>query len=591
MKLVAKSKDHTLAVFDLPSGAEVILGASSAADCRVNGEPYLSRMHVVLRPNGDRLLVERLPDARNPVVFKGSTTDRFEMKFGDFFVIGSTLFQFQGDTLDPSGVGPSVKLTKEAEPDYRFTIPTDELRSRGGRQDRLRLLDLMELPEVLRTKTRTDFYVYACGLLRMATGAQWVRVLTNQDGEHIILAEDASLDRASAKPISQALVDAAVAEAPKPVTHCWSYPIDKSFQATAHEGVDWAICCAMPVPGEVPILIYLAGATDAAGGYLGFDTQSGARTFLRDTARLVGLVADMIGRAMSLQKEETWKSRLQRFFSPRLVDKILDSKTTDDLAPKITEATIMFFDIRGFSERTEGNLDRILEYEGELRRVLTAMTECIHHRDGVVLRYMGDGVLACWNVPSSLENHVEHACLAAMDMAREMAVLTSTWKCKGPPCGIGLGVGKVVAGSLGSAQIYAYDVLGAVANQTARVEGITKMVGVPILVTSDVAKRIVSDKVLSRRVARFRPLGMDVALELYTIEPGPDDPEKRRAVEQRLAVHDQGLKAFEAGDWEQAFNILHPIVQDDAAARFVYKLALQGKPPRDWNGIVELSAK
>jgi hypothetical protein len=172
-----------------------------------------------------------------------------------------------------------------------------------------------------------------------------------------------------------------------------------------------------------------------------------------------------------------------------------------------------------------------------------------------------------------------------------MTVLTSTWKCKGPPCGIGLGVGSVVAGSLGSAQIYAYDVLGAVANQTARVEGITKMVGVPVLVTADVAKRISGDKILARRVARFRPVGMDVALELYTIEAGPDEPEKRRIVEQRLAVHDQGLLAFEAGDWEQAFNILHPIVQDDAAARFVYKLALQGKPPRDWNGIVELSAK
>jgi adenylate cyclase len=590
MKLVAKSRERTLKQFELAAGADVVLGASSGVDCAVSGEPYLSRMHARIRSKDDRLEVERLPGARNPIMFKGSTTDRFEMRPGDFFVIGSTMFQLQSDA-DDSLMEPGVVLSKEAEPVYRFTVPTDELRSRGGRQDRLRLIDLMELPEVLRTKTRTDFYVYACGLLRMATGAQWVRVVTSANGEQTVLAEDASIDRATAKPISQALVNTAITEAPKPVTYCWSHPIDKSFQATAHEGIDWAICCAMPVPGEAPILIYLAGAADATGGFLGLDTHSGAKTFLRDTARLVGLVADMIGRAMSLQKEETWKSRLQRFFSPRLVGQILGSQTTDELAPKITEATIMFFDIRGFSERTEGNLDRILEYEGELRRVLTGMTECIHLGDGVVLRYMGDGILACWNVPAPLENHVERACLAALNMVHEMYLLTATWKCKGPPCGIGLGVGNVVAGSLGSEQIYAYDVLGAVANQTARVEGITKMVGVPILVTADVARRLNTEEILTRRVARFRPMGMDVALDLFTIDRGPNDPAQRSALENRLAVHDRGLSVFEAGDWEQAFNILHAIVQDDAAARFVYKLALQGKPPRDWDGIVELSAK
>jgi len=48
---------------------------------------------------------------------------------------------------------------------------------------------------------------------------------------------------------------------------------------------------------------------------------------------------------------------------------------------------------------------------------------------------------------------------------------------------------------------------------------------------------------------------------------------------------------FENGDWESAFELLHPIVKDDIAARYVYTLALQRKPPRDWHGVVEMTTK
>ncbi|MFO7690429.1 MAG: adenylate/guanylate cyclase domain-containing protein, partial [Cryobacterium sp.] len=98
---------------------------------------------------------------------------------------------------------------------------------------------------------------------------------------------------------------------------------------------------------------------------------------------------------------------------------------------------------------------RILEYQGELKRVLTAMTQCVFDHDGVIIRYMGDGILSCWNVPYDLPNHVECACLAALRMVELLAEATDGWS-----CGIGIGMGEVVAGSLGSEQVYAYDILG-----------------------------------------------------------------------------------------------------------------------------------
>jgi adenylate cyclase len=149
----------------------------------------------------------------------------------------------------------------------------------------------------------------------------------------------------------------------------------------------------------------------------------------------------------------------------------------------------------------------------------------------------------------------------------------------------------VVAGSLGSEQVYAYDVLGAVVNQAARVEGITKEVGVPILVTEDVARGVPPGQILARRVARFLPVGVQTEVDLYTLEFAPADPAVLAAVTQRHALHAQALAAFEQGQWEQAFDLLHPIVKEDPAARYVYTLALQGKPPRDWRGVIQMTSK
>jgi adenylate cyclase len=590
MKLIVKSGGAVIASFTLSAKGEYTLGAAEDCDLPVSGEKYLSRRHATLRLDDDELVVERTATARNPLLFKGQPRDQFRLRVGDFFVIGGSAFHCleAGAELPANLDAPP----REHAPAYQFTLGADELRARGSRDDRLRLLDLMELPEVLRTRSRTEFFVYAAGLLRTAAGAQWARVMEVRGEEHRVLAEDAAFDRTAPKPVSRALLNAAIAEAPRPVTHCWSQGLEQSLEATAYQGVDWAISCAMAIPGEPPVLFYVAGTSQTPGPMMNLDTQSGARLFLRDTARLVGLVADILRRAIALQKVELWQSRLGHFFSAKLAAKILEADATVELAPRIAEATVMFFDIRGFSRLTEGNLQRILDYQGDLRRVLTAMTQCIFDHDGVVLRYMGDGILGCWNVPYAVQDHVARACDAALEMVERMGEVTRGWAASEDcPCGIGLGVGEVVAGSLGSEQVYAYDLLGAVANQTARVEGITKVVEVPILVTKEVAARLSAERFLTRRVARFRPVGMEQTLDLFTIERTPADEGQRLAAQERIAAHERGLAAFETGDWKTAYDILHDIAKQDAAARYVHTLASPRKPPRDWDGVVNLTAK
>ncbi len=590
-KLVVRSGDEHVQAFDLTLGGELVLGRSSQADCPVDSEECMSHRHAVLRSKPGVLEVERLPKATNPILFKGSASDAFSLQPGEFFVIGSTTFQFECD------VGVAAHLRKpggEIAPNVEHTMTLEEMRDRGMAGDRMRLLDLMELPIVLRTKSRSEFYMYACGTLRTAAGADWVQAASLGEDQPIVLAEDASLDFGGPRRLSRRLIKAAIAEARKPVTYCWGRGDgEASFDATAHEGVGWATCCAMPVPGEEPVVFYVAGHSDSARGG-GIDGITACDMSLRNVARLVGLVADMIGRAITMEKLEVWKSRLGQFFSEKVVSEILDSDAENALAPRITDATAMFFDIRGFSARAERNfslreeenLERILDFTKARRGVLNAVSQCVIERSGVIISYAGDGLLACWNVPKAIEHHAELACLAAIEMTERIREIPGGWR-----CGIGLGKGQIVAGSLGSDQKEQYDILGAIVNQSSRIEGITKVVGVPILVTAAVAEAVDPARILTRRVARFRPAGMNQEIDLYTVGRTPQDKKARRMLKERFAAHGRGLDAFEKGDWQKAFELLTPIATEDPPAKYVLSMAIKGEPPRDWHGVIELVSK
>jgi adenylate cyclase len=264
-----------------------------------------------------------------------------------------------------------------------------------------------------------------------------------------------------------------------------------------------------------------------------------------------------------------------------VISKIMGSSDLKELEPRVSQSTIMFFDIRGFSRRTEGKNEKILAHLGDLKAVMTAMTDEILKENGVVLQYTGDGILACWNVPIADSLHVDRACRAALGMASRIGEVTDGWR-----CGIGLHTGEVVAGTIGSEQVFFYGVMGAVVNQASRVEGITKVLEVPVLATREVAERVSGEAAAALRLGRFQPAGMSTALDLYEISPPPLDAG-------RAELFAKGLEALEKGEWEKAYETLDRLPTKDLPARYLKSLAesYRRHPPKDWRGTIELAEK
>jgi adenylate cyclase len=541
--------------FEIGENHDVILGRTDEADWVVPHERFLSRRHLELRMKSGRLMVKRLSGTTNPVYHKGVEKEAFFLENGDQFVVGKTRFHF------------ALLSTRrdEVKPDLKMSMSAEEIYKDGGQVPaRLRILDLLELPELLRQKDETDSYTHIASLLRSVAGGAWSQIM--RPGGRV-LAVDSAADAAGFRT-SRTLIEEALKHAPQPFLYCWTNP-EQGLSATLQEGADWAVCAATQIPGEEPLLFYVAG-------------QGGAgEAVLKDNCRLVGLVADMVGRSLSVQKLEGLKERLQRFFSGQVVSKIIESSDTEELKPKLTEGTVMFFDIRGFSKLTEGKAEKILEKTGELQDVMTAMTEEIFKENGVVLQFQGDGILACWNLPFPDPDHVNRACRAALAMVDSLAKIAPDWH-----CGIGIHTGQVVAGSMGAKQLFSYTVMGPVVNQASRLEGITKIVEVPILATKEVVDKISNEIAAVRRIGKFQPAGMNIALDLFEIHSLPEDGEKAK-------LFAKGLEEFEKGQWEESYEILDHLPPSDRPGRYIKTLAEmhRRRPPKDWNGVIELAEK
>jgi len=183
------------------------------------------------------------------------------------------------------------------------------------------------------------------------------------------------------------------------------------------------------------------------------------------------------------------RDNLSRFLPRQVVDRVLKQGDAA-LVPVQREVTILFSDIRDFT-----SLSETLPPQAVLRLLddyFGHMTQVVMAREGMVNKFLGDGMMACWGVPDHTEDHAEQAMRAALDMRAKLEELNAWREQHGEPrlrIGIGLHTGVVAAGMLGGAQQHEYTIIGDPVNVAARVEGLTKVLGVDILVSESTWKR------------------------------------------------------------------------------------------------------
>jgi adenylate cyclase len=239
-----------------------------------------------------------------------------------------------------------------------------------------------------------------------------------------------------------------------------------------------------------------------------------------------------------------------QYLAPSLVERLADNPQALKLGGEIREITILFSDIRGFTSLSEG-LDP-QELTTLLNNFLTPMTDVLLRSEATIDKYMGDAIMAFWNAPLDVPEHKRRACLAALDMLRALDELNARSGAR-ISIGVGLNTGDCCVGNLGSAQRFSYSAIGDSVNVASRVEGQTKVYGVPVLMTESTYPGAAGLATLE--VDLVKVLGRARPVALYTLI-GDESVAGTPQFQALAAAHARFITAYRGMHWDAAEQAL-----------------------------------
>jgi adenylate cyclase len=348
-------------------------------------------------------------------------------------------------------------------------------------------------------------------------------------------------------------------------------------------------------------LLCLGALVVITGAYLG------AARFLYDKTGLLLLTVPVLsalllsglfslGLEYAIERLEKLRTRrtLERYVSKNLVKEVLENPDSyySSLRGVRVPATVLFSDLIGFTTLSEKADPEALV--SQLNEYLSRMTSVVFSNGGTLDKFIGDAIMAVWgNVRSfGMAQDAKNCVRAALGMRRELRQLNQKWREEGRMglgMGIGINQGEVVVGNIGSHERMDPTVIGDSVNLASRLEGLTRIYGVDILVGASAAE-LARDEVHLRSVARVQVKGKSKPVDVFTFIGARNeeiDPEFLKWLE----TYEEGLEKFRARDFADAkilFSRFLEFYPDDLLAKMYVNRALdyeQAPPDETWDAV------
>jgi adenylate cyclase len=220
----------------------------------------------------------------------------------------------------------------------------------------------------------------------------------------------------------------------------------------------------------------LLGKQGAVLGVLYVDNLGATHSFSEEDLEFLTAFAGMAAVALEnsqlierVRREAVVLSNFQRYFAPDLAQQIAGQSGEIQLGGARRRVVVLFSDIRGFTSIAERMSPE--EIAGLLTEYFTQMVEIVFAHGGTLDKFIGDAVMALWGAPLAREDDAGQAIQAGIEMQRTLARLNREWRPSGRQeltIGIGINVGEVFAGNIGSNRRLEYTVLGDAVNIASR---------------------------------------------------------------------------------------------------------------------------
>ncbi len=228
------------------------------------------------------------------------------------------------------------------------------------------------------------------------------------------------------------------------------------------------------------------------------------------------------------------------------------------LGGETREVTVLFADLRGFTALCEKREPEMIL--NLLNRYLTAMTTIIEKHAGVVDKYIGDAIMALFGAPVKREDDPQNAIHCSLEMCKQLVLINEEFSREGLPMltmGVGINTGATVAGNMGSESRHNYTVIGDSVNLSSRLEGLTKIYGVPVIVSD--STRSVCPEFTYRELDRVQVKGRNEPLTIHQ----PLGLTSQLGVEElaELEFYKTALAAYQKQNWQSALTSFNALLE------------------------------
>jgi adenylate cyclase len=286
---------------------------------------------------------------------------------------------------------------------------------------------------------------------------------------------------------------------------------------------------------------------------------------------------------------------LNLYLTPALAGQIINDPEILRRRGELRRVTVLFADLVGYTSLAESmDTSAVVDL---LNSYFEAMNTAIERYDGIVDKFIGDGIMAVWGAPLSQPLHAVSACLSALMQITLMETLNRDLAAAGRPtlqALMGLSTGEVIAGNIGASQRLNYTVIGDPVNLASRLVSVNKLYGTTIIASESTMLKA-KDKVCFRALDRIRVMGRKGSSTIYEVLAPAGAMSERSA--QCVNYFERALRHYWDRDFPGALARLEAALKlspDDHPSQILAKRCRDfiGNPPGpDWDGVTILEAK
>jgi adenylate cyclase len=217
------------------------------------------------------------------------------------------------------------------------------------------------------------------------------------------------------------------------------------------------------------------------------------------------------------KNSELIKRAMGKYVSKDVMKKVISNLDKLKLGGIRTDVTILFVDIRNFTQISEQLSPQSVS--SILNEYFSVIEPIIAKYNGIVNKYMGDGLLAIFGEPIKTDNHALNSVKCGIEIINAVTILKEKFIKENKPkidIGIAINTGEVFIGNIGTEERLEYTVIGDNVNLAYRIESLNQVLKTQFLI-SEYTYEYVKDCVEVVKLSQMNIKGKSKPIDIYEV--------------------------------------------------------------------------